>query len=104
MHRLRTAVMRSVSGMCERDDLPPVGVRRVELVPSLDEYCAHVHVRAEQPSHRDAVVRMSSSAAFAKSLDGALAAAGWSTSALPVALGVCLPYSIPEPLPPACAV
>lgn len=106
VHRLRSAVTRSISGMCARDELPAVDVRRIELVPAEsreDEYCAHVHVLAEQPSHRDAVVRMctASPKAFSQTLGGALKEVGWSTSALPVGLRVCLPYSIVEPSPPA---
>lgn len=105
MYRLRTAVMQSVCGLCEQDELAPIGVRRVEWIDRPNAFGAHVHMLADEPSHRDAVVRMctSSSAALVESLQGTLDAVGWSTGALPVEFGVCLPYSIPEPPPPAQA-
>ena len=98
VHRLRSAVVQSVCGLCAMHELPPIDVRRVEI----NHARAEMHIHAEGPRHRDDVVRMctTSPASFSEALHGALETVGWPLSASAISLRTCLPYTIPAaPVP-----
>ena len=106
MLSMRTATAMTIAQELSGTAFPPADVRRVELRPSVHgEQRLQVHVGADDPRHREALVarwgprgRGSTTQAFVERLEANIVAAGGPSMSLD--LKDCLPYSSVRPPPP----